>query len=318
MEAFLAVEDVSVRYGDFTAVTDASLSLTAGRTLGVVGESGCGKSSLGLAIARLLPPGATIPSGTIVVGGVEMTALAGTELRKARGSVVAYIAQDALAALNPVVRAGHQVAEAVRLTGVPGKEAEARALSLLRRVGIQDEAAARRYPHELSGGMRQRVMIAMALALEPQLLIADEPTTALDTTVQAEILALVRELQREQGLTLVWITHDMGVVAEIADEMAVLYGGRVVERGPVASVFGAPGHPYTRALLESFREGARAEPKRPFSTIPGQPPAGELPGGCPFHPRCVSAFAPCDTKMPGAVAVAGGHMVSCHLHGGAT
>ena len=311
----LQVEDLSVRYGDFPAVTEVSLSLEPGRVLGLVGESGSGKSSLALAVCRLLPPAGRIAGGRALVGDLDMVGLSGDALRRARGEVVAYIPQDASAALNPVHRAGRQVAEVFRVRHGLGREAAmAGAVDLLGQVGIRSpEVAARRYPHELSGGMRQRVMIAMALALRPALLVADEPTTALDVTVQAEILGLVKELQAAHGTTLVWITHDMGVVAELADDIAVLYGGRLAEHGPATGVFGRHAHPYTEALLASFVGGRRAAPKEPFLTIDGAPPVDTIPPGCPFHPRCPHAVTACGVDVPAVRAVAPGHQVACHL-----
>ncbi len=316
MTATLVLDTINVEYDGFAAVRGASVSIRGGRTLALVGESGSGKSSLALAAARLLPPGTDV-AGSISVGDRELSELKGEELRAARGRIVGYLAQDAMAALNPVMRVGRQVAEVfVRHEQTSGREARTKAVDLLRRVGIQGpEIVARKYPHELSGGMRQRVMIAIALALAPEVLIADEPTTALDVTVQAEILALVRELQAERDLVVVWITHDMGVVAEIADEVAVMYGGRIVEHAPVDEVFARPLHPYTAALIGSAREEPGTPPKAPFVTIAGQPPSGEVPPGCPFHPRCPIAVARCSTDLPAIRELGVGHTVACHLAG---
>ncbi|MGH9291294.1 MAG: ABC transporter ATP-binding protein [Acidimicrobiales bacterium] len=311
----LQIEGLSVRYGEFPAVTEATVSLGAGQVLGLVGESGSGKSSLALAISRLLPPVGRVVSGRALLGSVDLLALEGEALRRARGELVAYIPQDASAALNPVQRVGRQVAEVFCVRhGLGKKQALTEAVSLFSKVGIRDPAVtARRYPHELSGGMRQRVMIAIALALRPALLVADEPTTALDVTVQAEILALVKDLQADYGTTLVWITHDMGVVAEIADEIAVMYGGRLVENGSALDVFRRAVHPYTSALLSSFTSGRLAAPKEPFLAIDGSPPVDTIPPGCPFHPRCVDAFGPCPSAVPEMREVAPGHRVACHL-----
>jgi oligopeptide/dipeptide ABC transporter ATP-binding protein len=312
------IAGLGVRYGDFAAVSDASLTIGEGTTLALVGESGSGKSSLALAVGRLLPPGGEIASGTVTVDGVDVAQLQGTELRRARGRLVGYLAQDSMAALNPVLPAGRQVAEVYEARdGVSHTDARREAVAILTQVGIQRPAeVARMYPHELSGGMRQRVMIAIALALRPRLLVADEPTTALDVTVQAEILALARELQAEHGVTFLWITHDMGVVAEIADSVAVMYGGRIVEQGAVADVFERPAHPYTQALLASARGGADAPPKTPFAAIGGSPPSGVNPPGCPFHPRCPQAHDPCSVTMPPTTVAGLGHAVACHLYGG--
>ncbi len=311
----LQIEGLSVRYGEFPAVTAATVSLGAGRVLGLVGESGSGKSSLALAVSRLLPPAGRVVAGTALLGSVDLLTLEGEALRRARGELVAYIPQDASAALNPVQRVGRQVAEVFRVRHGLGKEqALAQAVSLLAKVGIRNPGVtARRYPHELSGGMRQRAMIAIALALRPALLVADEPTTALDVTVQAEILGLVKDLQADYGTTLMWITHDMGVVAEIADDIAVMYGGRLVEHGAAVDVFKEAVHPYTSALLSSFTSGRLAAPKQPFVAIEGSPPVDTIPPGCPFHPRCPRAFEPCATAVPDTRTVATGHRVSCHL-----
>ena len=312
----LVLDLINVRYDGFAAVRGASVSISGGRTLALVGESGSGKSSLALAAARLLPPGTDV-TGSVRVGERELSDLRGEPLRAARGRIVGYLAQDAMAALNPVMRVGKQVAEVfVRHENAPRREASVQAVDLLRRVGIQaPELVARKFPHQLSGGMRQRVMIAIALALKPGVLIADEPTTALDVTVQAEILALVRELQVELGLVVVWISHDMGVVAEIADEVAVMYGGRIVEHAPVAEVFARPLHPYTAALIGSAREQPGAPAKSPFVTIAGQPPTGDVPPGCPFHPRCPIAVPRCSTDAPAIRELGVGHTVACHLAG---
>ncbi len=236
-------------------------------------------------------------------------------LRQARGRLVGYLAQDSMAALNPVLTAGRQVSEVFEAReGVGRREARAQAVALLTQVGIQRPTeVARMYAHELSGGMRQRVMIAMALALRPRLLIADEPTTALDVTVQAEILALARELQAEHGVTFLWITHDMGVVAEIADSVAVMYGGRIVEQGPAEAVFERPAHPYTRALISTVRGAAEAAPKAPFAAIPGSPPAGVIPPAAPSTRAASSCIAPCSTRMPDTTVVSDEHVAACHL-----
>ncbi|MGH9169425.1 MAG: ABC transporter ATP-binding protein [Acidimicrobiales bacterium] len=310
----LEVDSLSVAYGDFPAVTEASFDLGPGRVLGLVGESGSGKSSLALAVSRLLPPAGRIVGGSASVGGTDVVPLTGEALRHCRGELVAYIPQDASAAMNPVHNAGRQLAEVFRVRHGLGKRAALdEAVRLLAKVGIRSpEHAARRYPHELSGGMRQRVMIAIAIALRPALLVADEPTTALDVTVQAEIIALVRDLQAEFGTTLLWITHDMGVVAEIADDVAVMYGGRIVEHGTASEVFGQARHPYTRALLASFTSGRAAKAKEPFAAIAGLPPVDHIPPGCPFHPRCALALQVCASEMP-AVSRLGDHMVRCHV-----
>jgi oligopeptide/dipeptide ABC transporter ATP-binding protein len=310
----LAVTDLHVHYGERHAVRGVSFAVAPGQTLAIVGESGCGKSSTALAVSRLLPVGATI-EGSAVVGELEISSATGAELRNARGRVVAYMPQDAMAALNPVQSAGRQIAEVLRLRrGVDRGEAAAGAIDLLEDVGINEpDAVARRYAHELSGGMRQRVMLAIALAARPQVLIADEPTTALDVTVQAGILALVRELVVADQMALVWITHDIGVVAEIADTVAVMYGGLIVEQGPVETIFEHPAHPYTQALVQSPRDSRHAPPKAAFDAIPGSPPLGDFPSGCPFHPRCPAALTVCPQTMAATVELEPGHVCACHL-----
>jgi oligopeptide/dipeptide ABC transporter ATP-binding protein len=310
----LAVNDLHVHYGERHAVRGVSFAVAPGQTLAIVGESGCGKSSTALAVSRLLPVGATM-EGSAVIGDLDLAAATGDTLRRARGRVVAYMPQDAMAALNPVQSAGRQIAEVLRLRrGDDRGRAAAGAIDLLGDVGINEPAAvARRYAHELSGGMRQRVMLAIALAARPEVLIADEPTTALDVTVQAGILALVRELVVADQMALVWITHDIGVVAEIADTVAVMYGGLIVEQGPVETIFESPSHPYTQALVQSPRDSRRAPPKAAFDAIPGSPPLGDFPSGCPFHPRCPGALEICPQTMAATVELGPGHVCACHL-----
>ena len=308
MSAPVSIEGLTVAYGDQVSLHDVTLDVPAGTILALVGESGSGKSTLAHAASRLLPPNARILGGSIRVGDTDMAALAGRELRSARGSTVAYLPQDALAALNPVMRIGRQIAEVFTAANDRADAAEL-AVEMLRRVSIRDPGqVARKYPHQLSGGMRQRVMIAIALAHRPQLLIADEPTTALDVTVQAEVLELVAELQRDTGVTVIWITHDLSVVKEIADTVAVLYGGRVAEHCAADELFAAARHPYTLGLLGSFGGARTAAPKERFTAIPGSPPLrGGVPG-CPFHPRCTRAEDRCRTEAPPLL---GG--VACHV-----
>ncbi|MFE9331359.1 ABC transporter ATP-binding protein [Streptomyces sp. NPDC006925] len=315
------VDDLTVAYGGRTALHGVSLDVPAGSVLALVGESGSGKSTLAHAASRLLPPGATIVGGSVHVGDVDMAALSGADLRRARGSRVAYLPQDALAALNPVMRAGRQIAEVFQITdGVSRAEARTRAIELLGKVGIRDpERTAGRYPHELSGGMRQRVMIAIALAHHPQLLIADEPTTALDVTVQAEVLALVAELQREFGITVIWITHDLSVTAELADRVAVLYGGRLAELASAEELFGGPRHPYSLGLVGAYRDAYAGAPKTRYTSIPGARTDREAGCGCPFEPRCTQAADRCRTQTPPVRSIAAGpvpdgapeHLLAC-------
>ncbi|MEV7251964.1 ABC transporter ATP-binding protein [Streptomyces cyaneofuscatus] len=311
----VSISGLTVSYGAAPALRDVYLNIPAGTTTALVGESGSGKSTLALAASRLLPPGASIVSGSVRVGDTDLAALHGPPLREARGRLAAYLPQDASDALNPVTRVGPQIAEVHRVRhGMSRREAAGLARQNLADVGFPDpERVARRYPHELSGGMRQRAIIAIALAFRPRLLIADEPTTALDVTVQAEILGLIGRIQRSCGLTVLWITHDMSVVAEIADRVAVLYGGTIVEQADALTLFETSRHPYTQALLRCFREGRTAAPKQLLEAVKGSPPTGRLPDGCPFHPRCPEADGGrCDTVLPEPRFLAPGHQAACH------
>ncbi|MDT8439820.1 MAG: ABC transporter ATP-binding protein [Wenzhouxiangellaceae bacterium] len=292
--------DFASRRGRLPAVEGISLTLNAGETLAIVGESGSGKSVTALALMGLIPkPPGIIRSGTALYRGRDLLTLTEPELRRLRGQSIAMIFQEPMTSLNPVMKVGHQIMESVMLhTGADRRSARARALEMLERVQIAD--AARRldaYPHELSGGMRQRVMIALALACDPDILIADEPTTALDVTVQAEVLEVMRAAGEETGTAILLITHDLGVVAEMADRVLVVYAGRSMEAGPVREVLRHPRHPYTRGLLASMPRLQRADPDdRParLAEIPGQVPApGEAPPGCPFAGRCEHALQRC-------------------------
>jgi len=295
LRTFFHVMDGTVR-----AVDGVSFSIGRGRTLGVVGESGCGKSVTALTIMGLLEiPPAEVASGTIVFEGQDLLSLPEDDMRRLRGNQMAMIFQEPMTSLNPVFRVGDQIAEAVRQhMSVSKAEAADRAVKALRRVGISSpERRARQYPHELSGGMRQRVMIAMGLSCEPKLLIADEPTTALDVTIQAQILELIRQIQQETGAALMLITHDLGVVAEMVDEVMVMYAGRVVEHGSVDEVFLQPKHPYTEGLLASIpSKGMRGQR---LNVIKGTVPNPfNMPGGCNFAPRCPHRFEPCADQDP--------------------
>lgn len=277
--------------GSIHPVRDVSLHVARGETLAIVGESGSGKSLTGLAILRLLPAAARIAAGSVQVAGADLLRAGEQELRRLRVGGAAMVFQDSLSSMNPVHRVGRQIAEAVH-----GQGARPRAIDLLRRVGIPDAPArARLFPHEMSGGMRQRAMIAMAIANDPKLLIADEPTTALDVTIQAQVLDLLAGLQRERGMALVFITHSLPVVSEIADRVAVMYAGQVVEEGPVRDVFAQPWHPYTAALL-----GSAPNPDGSLPTgIPGTVPLPHtLPPGCTFGPRCTHHHPECDAPPP--------------------
>ncbi|MEU5943485.1 ABC transporter ATP-binding protein [Micromonospora sp. NPDC047548] len=303
MSALLELADlrVAARSGgaDREIVHGVDLTVEAGETVAVVGESGSGKSLTMLAVMGLLARPLRVSGGTVRLGARDLTALSERKLRAIRGNDVAMIYQDPMTSLNPLMRVGDQVVEAMTAHGVPKAEARRRMLDQLARVGIPDpERTARAYPHEFSGGMRQRVMIACALAMRPRLLIADEPTTALDVTIQQQILALIDELRRELGMTTIWVTHDLGVVARLVDRVVVMYAGHVVEDAPVRQLFRAPQHPYTKALLAALPDpGDDSRP--PLAQIPGRPPAATDPVlGCSFRPRCAQAVDACATRPP--------------------
>ena len=313
----LQVEDLVVEFrhehGHFAAVDGLSYKLERGETLGVVGESGSGKSVTNLAIMGLLPrPPARIPRGRILFHGKDLVTASERELQKIRGNKIAMIFQDPMTSLNPYLKVGRQLTEVVELhQGKRGEEARQIALHMLERVGIP--GAAKRidqYPHQFSGGMRQRVMIAMMLLNRPELLIADEPTTALDVTIQAQILDLLKDLQRELGMAITLITHDLGVVAGMADHVIVMYAGRVMEQGSAIEVFRTPSHPYTLGLLQSIpRPDLHVD--RLYS-IPGRPPdIDDRPMGCPFAPRCRFKQAACDTQRPALTAITPTHASAC-------
>ncbi|HEV8640238.1 MAG TPA: ABC transporter ATP-binding protein [Methylomirabilota bacterium] len=296
------------------AVEDVSLRLHAGDTLGVVGESGSGKTTLALTILRLLPPAARIVRGEILFEGEDLLKKPAGKMRRIRGKRIAMILQDPMASLNPLFTIGDQIAESIRVhEGASRGSAWTRAHDLLKAVKISaPETRVREYPHQMSGGMRQRIVGAIAISCEPKLLIADEPTTSLDVTIQAQYLRLLRELQRAHGLALIFITHNLGIVAKMCDRVAVMYAGRVVESGPVKRIFNAPAHPYTRALLESIpRLGDRDQR---LTVIDGQPPdLAALPGGCAFHPRCAQAMDRCRADDSPAFDVADDHAARCWL-----
>ena len=282
------------------AVDDVSFDLAAGEVLGVVGESGSGKSVTALSVLRLVPEPPARISGQVLLEGRDLRGLPEREMRAVRGGRIAMVFQDPLSALNPVMTIGSQVAEAVALHNqVSRKAAWDRAVEMLSRVRLPDAAnRAHAYPHQISGGQRQRVMIAMAFACDPEVVIADEPTTALDVTVQRQVLELMLDLRRERQTAIVLITHDLGVVAETADRVQVMYAGKIVETAPVTELFDHPTHPYTRALLESVPR-LDAERHSRLRAIPGQPPdLLSMPEGCPFRPRCPFARAEC-VEMPG-------------------
>ena len=296
------------------AVDTVSLTVRQGETLAVVGESGCGKTVLALSVLGLIPdPPGRVINGQALYRGRDLVRMSETELQSVRGNHIAMIFQEPMTSLNPVFRVGEQIAEGYRLHKRASRaEAEARAVEMLHLVGIPNpEQRSQSYPFELSGGMRQRVMIAMALSCDPDLLFADEPTTALDVTIQAQILDLMRELQERRGSGILLITHDLGVVAETAHRVAVMYAGQVVEQAPVAELFAAPQHPYTQGLLASVpRLGVR----RVLAPIPGMVPGiFHLPHGCRFRPRCPQAFERCEACPP-LYALSPGHTARCWLH----
>ena len=300
--------------GTIHAVNGVSFHLRAGELVGVVGESGSGKSVTMMSLMKLLPePPAEIVSGTVRLEGRDLLQLEAGDLRRVRGAEVGFVFQDPMTSLNPVFTIGFQLSEPLREhLGLSKKAARARAIELLHLVGIPSpEDRFNDFPHQFSGGMRQRVMIAIALSCDPKVLIADEPTTALDVTIQAQILELVKKLRQELGMGIVWITHDLGVVAGIADRVMVMYGGLVVEHAPVAELYARPLHPYTRALLETLPslDGTRAKKLR---SIGGQPPhMTAAPTSCPFAARCAHVHDRCHAENPPLVAVAEGHDVAC-------
>jgi len=296
------------------AVQDVSFALDAGETLGIVGESGSGKTTLALTLLRLLPPGARIVSGSIHFEGEDLVPKSEGEMRHIRGKRMAMILQDPMASLNPLFTIGDQVSEPIRIhEHTTRRSARDRARGLLAAVRIAAPAQrVREYPHQLSGGMRQRIVGAIAISCEPRLLIADEPTTSLDVTIQAQYLALLRELQQAHGLALIFITHNLGIVAKMCDAVAVMYAGRLVESGSVRQIFNAPAHPYTKALIESIPRLGDATAR--LTAIDGQPPdPSALPSGCAFHPRCPKAMERCRAEAPPAVTVAPGQIAACWL-----
>jgi oligopeptide/dipeptide ABC transporter ATP-binding protein len=300
--------------GPICAVDDVSFEIHAGETLGLVGESGSGKSVTALSIMRLVQPPGRIAAGRILFKGRDLLALDEPAMREVRGAEISMIFQEPMTALNPVFRVGDQIAEALVVHGrASRREAREKAIELLGAVRIPDPAArVRDYPHQLSGGMRQRVLMAIALACQPSLVIADEPTTALDVTIQAQILDLLREMKAAFHLSLLLITHDLGVIAETADRVAVMYAGRIVETGPVRSIFRQPAHPYTRGLLASKPGGT---PGQRLRAIEGSVPLlGALPPGCAFNPRCPDRFEPCTSAPPPDYPAGAGQTAKCYLH----
>jgi oligopeptide/dipeptide ABC transporter ATP-binding protein len=316
----LSVQDLVIRFrtpeGVGTAVDEVSFELEPDETLGIVGESGCGKTVTALSILRLLPePPAEIAHGRIMYEGKDILSMSPEELRRLRGNRIAMIFQEPTTALNPVFTIGDQVGEVFRIhEGASKKIAREKAVDMLSQVGIPDpEKRVDEYPHQMSGGMRQRVMIAMALALNPAVLIADEPTTALDVTVQAQILDLMDELKKKFRTAIILITHDLGVVAQNAQRVAVMYAGKIVETGRIEDIFSKPSHPYTECLLEAIPSIAGRETGL-LREIPGiVPPLHERPSGCPFHPRCPRVMEECKTVVPDFFGISDSHRAACLL-----
>ncbi len=316
-DAVLRVDNLRTHFytdeGVVRAVDDVSFELHRGRTLGIVGESGSGKTVANLSILRLIPdPPGRIVGGRIHFDGRDLVSMSQRDMRRIRGKRISMIFQDPMTSLNPYLRVGRQLTEVLELhERASASEARRKAIAMMERVGIPE--AVRRidgYPHEFSGGMRQRVMIAMALLCQPEVLLADEPTTALDVTIQAQILALIQELRDDLGTAVVLITHDLGVVAGMADEVAVMYAGRIVEQAPTAQLFGSPRHPYTLGLLKSIPRLDR--PQGRLDPIPGRPPAlSALGGGCPFAPRCAFVQERCHREYPDFRTLADQHRAAC-------
>ena len=296
------------------AVDDVSLVLDQGGTLGIVGESGSGKTTLALSLLRLLPPAARFVSGEILFEGEDLLKKSDREMRRIRGKRIAMILQDPMASLNPLFTIGDQVAEPIRVHEHASRgSAWGRALDLLKAVRIAaPESRVREYPHQLSGGMRQRIVGAIAISCEPRVLIADEPTTSLDLTIQAQYLNLLRDLQRSHNLALIFITHNLGIVAKMCDQVAVMYAGRMVESGPVKQIYNSPAHPYTQALLESIPR--LGDSRKRLTAIDGQPPDPSAPpAGCAFHPRCPKVMDRCRTEAPPEFPVADLQTSRCWL-----
>jgi peptide/nickel transport system ATP-binding protein len=321
MSDVVTLEDVHITYhtagGGVPAVRGVDLAVQKGEVLGLAGESGCGKSTIAGAILRLLPPKTNI-EGTILLEGENVLEMKPGRLRAVRWTGASIVFQGAMHALNPVRRIGDQIAEAITVHQQAGeKEARVRVGSLLDQVGLPTRRM-RDFPHELSGGQKQRVMIAMALACSPALVIADEPTTALDVMVQAQVLRLMKELQRDLGVSMIFITHDLSVLVETSDRLAIMYAGKIVEEGPAETVFHTPQHPYTEALAAAFPEIGDQRFRRKPLGLGGDPPdPAAVPSGCPFHPRCPKAFEDCPVIEPELYAAGDGRRAACLLVPGA-
>jgi peptide/nickel transport system ATP-binding protein len=323
-EPIISVSDLEVRiqgdHGSYPVVADMNLSVAPGETLCIVGESGCGKSMTALSLLRLLPEAAKITSGKINIGGKDFLALDQHQVEDIRGEQIAMIFQEPLTALNPVLTIGEQIAESVRQhRKVGNRQANARAIEMLQLVQMPDpKRRAKQYPHELSGGMRQRAMIALALANDPKIVVADEPTTALDVTIQAQILGLISDLQARLGTAMILITHDLGVVAQVADRVVVMYAGRRVEEASVYELFEHPIHPYTLGLMGAIPRAVAGRPMgdRLVDIAGTVPPPWALPKGCAFAPRCPGASPRCLEERPPLTEKRPGHFAACweHLH----
>jgi len=318
MTSLLQVEDLEVRFytkdGEVQAVNGISYSMEQGDTLGLVGESGCGKSVSTMAMLRLIPePPGKITKGRVLFEGRDLLKIRPSQMHEIRGSQIAVIFQDPMASLNPVMPIGNQIAESMQVNlGMDRRKALGQAVELLEYVGIPNAAdRIRDYPHQFSGGMRQRVMIAIAISCRPKLLIADEPTTALDVTIQAQIIDLVKRLQQELGMAVIWITHDLGVIARLAKWINVMYAGSIVERGPIMRIFKNPAHPYTIGLLGSL-PGLDVTSDQDLRYVEGAPPDMiRLPSGCPFRPRCVYRTEQCSVERPELSDVELDHRAAC-------
>ena len=321
MSTLLSVKDLKVHFmttgRTVRALDGVSFEIEEGQTFGLVGETGCGKSVTALSVLRLIPfPPGRIVGGEVRFRGRDLLRLSEGEIRSIRGKEISMIFQEPMTSLNPVFRVGDQMSEVIRLhQGLDRSRAWSQSVEMLEKVQIPDaRRVAKQFPHQLSGGMRQRVMIAMELSCHPYLLIADEPTTALDVTIQAQILRLIREMKKELHTSILLITHDLGVIAEMCDRVGVMYAGSMVEEAGVEEIFSAPGHPYTRGLWGAI---PRVDEERDaLAVIPGMvPDLSHPPAGCKFHPRCAHRFGPCDQNSPPLAAVAPGHWVACFLYG---
>jgi len=319
-ETLLEIKCLSVQFftyqGIVRAIEEVDLTIERGEILGLVGETGCGKSVMARSVLRLIPePPGKISQGEILFKGENILKFRPRRLREIRGNDISMIFQEPMSSLNPVFKVGNQIEEVIMLhQKVDRWMARGTAVEMLQQVNMPDpEKVLSKYPHELSGGMRQRAMIAMELSCRPDLLIADEPTTALDVTVQGQVLTILNDLVRRLGVSVLFISHDLGVIAQLCDRVSVMYAGKIVETAPVASLFAEPRHPYTRGLLEAIP--SLDEERDPLQVIPGiVPRLVDPPGGCRFHPRCAERFEPCDRLVPRPLEITPGHGVACHLY----